>query len=287
MSSMSKTRHVAAFNKEVMHNAAPSSALSRRFGPWALVTGASDGIGLEIARVLAQRGFHLLLVARRQDRLEALCQELTSRCHVQCKAIAADLSTDAGNVAVRKALAVHEVGLFVAAAGYGTSGPFANSSLTTELDMLRVNCAAVLTGVYDAAAQMRLRKSGAIVLFSSVVAFHGVAHSAHYAATKAWVQSLGEGLRLELGPEGIEVLVSAPGPVTTGFAQRAGMQMAQALSPQVVALRTVDAIGKTGFIRPGWLSKLLGWSLATLPRAARVRLMSQIMKGMVADVSKT
>jgi uncharacterized protein len=262
------------------------SELCRRFGSWAMVTGASDGIGLEVARILALRGFHLLLVARRQDRLEALCRELASSCHVQCKAIAADLSTDEGHAAVSQALAAHEVGLFVAAAGFGTSGPLADSDLSTELNMLRVNCAAVLTGVYDAAKHMRWRKSGAIVLFSSVVAFHGVARSANYAATKAWVQSLGEGLRLELGAEGIKVLVSAPGPVNTGFANRAGMQMGQALSPKDVALSTVDAIGKTGFIRPGWLSKLLGWSLATLPRAVRVRLMSQIMKGMVPDVSK-
>jgi short-subunit dehydrogenase len=265
---------------------ATSSQLSRRFGPWALVTGASDGIGLEMARVLAERGFHLLLVARRQDRLEALCRELETRCHIHCKAVATDLGTEDGQHAVRQALASYEVGLFVAAAGFGTSGPLAESSLRIELEMLRVNCAAVLAGTFDAAKQMRRRKSGAIVLFSSVVAFHGVAGSAHYAATKAWVQSLGEGLRLELGPDGIEVLVSAPGPVNTGFAARAGLQMGQALSARAVARSTVDAIGSTGFVRPGWLSKLLGWSLATLPRSVRVRLMSQIMEGMVINVPK-
>jgi hypothetical protein len=268
-------------------SATQKSDLVRRFGPWALVTGASDGIGLEIARILAQRGFSLLLVARRKDRLEALCGELHSSHNVTCKAIEADLATEEGNALVSQSLATHEVGLFVAAAGFGTSGLFASSDLRTELDMLQVNCAAVLRGVYDAASHMRQRKSGAIVLFSSVVAFHGVARSAHYAATKAWVQSLGEGLRIELGPHGIDVLISAPGPVDTGFARRAHMQMGKALSPGVVAFRTVNAIGKTGFIRPGGLSKLLGWSLATLPRALRVRLMSQIMKGMARSDHQT
>lgn len=261
-------------------SAPPRSDLVKRFGPWALVTGASDGIGMEMARILAARGFSLLLVARRIERLEALCQELHSNFSVACKPIQADLATDEGNALVSRALATHEVGLFVAAAGFGTSGLFANNKLQDELDMLQVNCAAVLRNVYDAASQMRPRRKGAIVLFSSLVAFHGVARSAHYAATKAWVQSLGEGLRIELASDGIHVLVSAPGPVNTGFAKRARMQMGQALSASTVALSTVNAIGGTGFIRPGWLSKLLGWSLATLPRAARVRLMSQIMKGM-------
>jgi uncharacterized protein len=259
----------------------PTGYLVNRYGPWALVTGASEGIGMEVARTLAQRGFDLLLVARRKERLDAICSELRSTFHIECNAIAADLATEDGNTTVSQALATHEVGLFVAAAGFGTSGGFASSDLQTEQNMLWVNCAAVLSGVHAAASHMRQRKRGAIVLFSSVVAFHGVAHSAHYAATKAWVQSLGEGLRLELGGDGIEVLVSAPGPVSTGFAQRAGLEMGQALSARDVAASTVNAIGKTGFIRPGWLSKLLGWSLATLPRAVRVRLMSQIMKGMV------
>jgi len=248
-----------------------------------MVTGASDGIGMEIARLLAQKGFDLLLVARSKDRLNALSVEFSTQFHVSCKTIVANLANDEGLAAVQSALESHEVGLFVAAAGFGTSGKFINNSLPIEREMLQVNCAAVLDGVHHAALQMRQRKKGAIVLFSSLVAFHGTAFSAHYAATKAWVQSLGEGLRLELKTDGIDVLVSAPGPVSTGFARRADMQMGKALTAHEVALSTVNAIGKKGFIRPGWLSKLLGWSLGMLPRSMRVVLMSKIMSGMTKN----
>jgi short-subunit dehydrogenase len=267
--------------KAPTHLQQSGGSLVQRYGPWAMVTGASDGIGLEIARVLAERGFKLLLVARRGDLLGKICIELHDRHGGECIAIEADLCTSTGNERVREVLESHEVGLFIAAAGRGTSGLFANNPLEQELGMLFLNCAAVLQGVHHAVAQMRKRGTGAVVLFSSVVAFHGVARSAQYAATKAWVQTFGEGLQLELKPQGIEVLISAPGPVHTGFAHHANMQMPQALSPRLVALRTVNAIGKTGFIRPGWLSKGLGWSLATLPRFIRVKVMSQIMKGMV------
>jgi hypothetical protein len=115
-----------------------------------------------------------------------------------------------------------------------------------------------------------------------VVAFQGVPRAAHYAATKAYVQTLAEGLRVELDPLGVDVIASAPGPVRSGFEARADMKMAQALAPGVVAAQTLDALGRRGTVRPGWLSKLLGWSLAATPRPLRVRIMKQVMGGMTA-----
>lgn len=110
--------------------------------------------------------------------------------------------------------------------------------------------------------------------------FQGVPRAANYAATKAYVQSLAEGLGAELAPLGIDVLASAPGPVHSGFASRAGMTMARALSPDVVARDTLRALGKKRTVWPGWLTKLLMSALATLPRWGRVRVMQQVMSGM-------
>jgi short-subunit dehydrogenase len=115
---------------------------------------------------------------------------------------------------------------------------------------------------------------------SSIVAFQGVPRAAHYAATKAYVQTLAEGLRVELAPHGVDVLAAAPGPVASGFAERADLRMGQALDPAQVGQATLDALGRRATVRPGWLSKLLGYSLTLLPRRGRSRILAAVMRGM-------
>ena len=115
---------------------------------------------------------------------------------------------------------------------------------------------------------------------SSLLAFQGVPGAANYAATKAYVQSLAEGLRLELSPLGVDVVSSAPGPIRSGFAKRADMKMSMAGTPASVAQGTLDALGRAGTVRPGFLSKVLGFALAFLPRWGRVRMMGLVMAGM-------
>lgn len=251
-----------------------------RYGPWALVTGASDGIGCQIAHELARRGFGLILVARRGDLLETLSRELSIRHEIDCRVVAADLGRADGRAAVLEIAAPHDVGLVVAAAGFGTSGAFIDARMDEERAMLAVNCAAVLELVGHFAPRLARRGRGGIVLLSSVLAFQGVSRAAHYAATKAWVQSFAEGLHAELRGHGVDVLASAPGPVATGFAERARLAMGTTLPPGVVARQTLDALGRRTTTRPGWLSKLLGWSLATLPRPARVLVLGGIMRSM-------
>lgn len=122
------------------------------------------------------------------------------------------------------------------------------------------------------------------MLFGSIVGFQGVPNAAHYAATKAYVQSFGEALAVELKPLGIDVLVSAPGPTHSGFAGRAGMTMGAALTPAEVARGTLRALGRRTTALPGLLTKVLTWSLATAPRWLRVRIMGGIMTGMTKKV---
>lgn len=118
------------------------------------------------------------------------------------------------------------------------------------------------------------------MLFGSLVGFQGAPFSATYAATKGFVQSLAEGLAVELRPHGVSVLSVAPGPVGTGFASRAGMTMGKAARPERVATSALRALGRYGTVRPGFQSKALGWSLGMLPRRMRVLAMGQIMQGM-------
>lgn len=257
-----------------------SEGLRERYGPCALVTGASDGIGRAFAQELARAGLGLVLVARRAAVLERLAAELRLAGAPEVSVLAADLATDAGLAAVRDALPAHDLGLMVAAAGFGTSGSFHESDLAAELAMFDVNCGAVLALTHALAPRLIARGRGGIVLMSSLVAFQGVPRAAHYAATKAYVQTLAEGLRPELRRFGVDVLAVAPGPVHSGFAARAGMTMGQAGTPEQVARGALRALGRRGTVRPGWLAKGLEASLAPLPRRLRTRILQQVMAGM-------
>lgn len=251
-----------------------------RYGPWAVVTGASDGIGLAFASELAAIGLNLILVARRADRLHALSRDLQSKFGTESLVVPADLSTPEGQAKVDAATNPLDVGLLVAAAGYGTSGPLLAADLTREHNMLEVNCFAVLQQVIAIGNRLARRKRGGIILMSSLVGWQGVPQSAHYAATKAYVQSLAEALRIELKPQGIDVLASAPGPVHSGFAARANMRMGAAASPATVAKASIHALGRTGTVLPGALTRLLTYSLLPLPRSIRTIILARVMGGM-------
>lgn len=253
-----------------------------RYGSWAVVTGASDGIGREMAKCLAKAGLNLVLVARRRAMLEQLADALTAAYGIQTCVIDADLAQHTALETIFAATDALDVGLLVACAGFGTSGALINASPDQELNMIDVNCRAVLAMSQAYGKRFAQRGRGGIILMSSLVAFQGVPGAANYAATKAYVQSLAEGLRLELAPLGVDVIASAPGPIYSGFAARAKMQMSLALKPEDVAQATLNALGRRTTVRPGWLSKFLEGSLSLLPRALRVRAMGRVMRGMTS-----
>jgi short-subunit dehydrogenase len=257
-----------------------------RYGPWAVVTGASSGIGRAIAIDLAAKGLHLVLVARSRAELDQIAGDLTARYRVETRVITADLATADGMAQVETGTKDLEVGLLVAAAGFGTAGWFIDARLEDELAMLDVNCRAVMQLSLHFAGRFVRRGRGGLILFGSLVGYQGTPHAAHYAATKAYVQTLAEALHVELASKGVDVLSSAPGPVASGFGRRARMQMGAAEKPETVAQATLDALGKKMTVTPGPLSKFLTWSLMTAPRGLRVRIMGRIMRGMTGHLSE-
>lgn len=259
-----------------------TSNWNQQYGEWAIVTGASDGLGQAIAQELAGAGINLVLVARRRAVLAAFANQLQIQHSIQTQVIAADLSDESAVEMVIGTTENLKVGLLVASAGFGTTGYFVESDLAQELAMLDVNCRAVVQMTHHFGERFAQQKRGGIILFSSIVAFQGVPRSAHYAATKAFIQSFAEGIAVELAPHGVDVLATAPGPINSGFAARANMQMGQALSAETVAKGTLKALGKRTTVRPGVLSIVLSSSLSMLPRWGRVRAMTQVMKGMTA-----
>lgn len=254
--------------------------LYEKYGKWAVVTGASSGIGRELAERLAEAGLNLVLNARRESLLQTFAQELQQAYGTTTRIIAADLSTQQGMDTLLQGVQDLDVGLLVATAGFGTSGSFLESDLANEINMLEVNCNASMQLTHHFGQRFAQRGRGGIILMGSIVGFQGVPYAAHYAATKAYIQSFAEALALELKPHGVDVLSAAPGPVVSGFAERADMQLGAALKPEDVGVPILKALGRKSTVLPGTLTKFLVGSLRTLPRWGKIRVMRLIMGGM-------
>jgi uncharacterized protein len=248
-----------------------STAFKDRYGPTALVTGASDGIGRAFAENLAAQGFDLVLVARRQPELSAVAERLSKSHTIKTRVLAVDLSKREGVAHLLQETEQEPIGLLVAAAGFGSIGPFVEQSITSELDMIDLNCNAVVELSHTFGTRMVNARRGGIDLFGSLVGFQGAPGSATYAATKSFVLSFAEALAAELRPAGVSVLSVAPGPIASGFAARAGMHMSMSQGPEVVAKVALKALGQRTTVRPGWLAKFLGLGYRCL-RSAPTRL---------------
>lgn len=260
--------------------ASSGGRLVKRYGPWAVVTGASSGIGRAIASQLAEAGLDLVLVARSADALDVLGTDLAARFGVATRSMPVDLALPTAAQTIQAACADLDVGLLVAAAGFGTSGPFLRADMAREQAMIDVNCRALVLLTHHFGQRFAARGRGGVVLVASLVGFQGTPWSAHYAATKAFVQTLAEGLSVEWAGTGVDVLATAPGPVATGFAARADMVLGPAMRPETIARATLAALGRRTTVLPGALTRVLSYALAPLPRSLRARIMGRVMKGM-------
>lgn len=261
--------------------------LRRQYGQWAVITGATSGIGAELARLLASSNLDILIVGRNSDTLEATKSTLKNGSGVEVRSIVADLTTPAAVERVIVASEELDVGLFVGSAGFGTSGSFVDSEIAMEIEMLRVNCEAILALTHNFANRFVRQKRGGIVLLSSLLGFHGVPFAANYAATKAFVQCLAEALAMEVKPLGVDVLAAAPGPVDSGFAERANMNLGMSAKPTQIGVPILEALGRRRMVLPGTLSKLLRYALITVPRSAKIRIMANVMEKFTAHQGRT
>jgi short-subunit dehydrogenase len=190
-----------------------------------LVTGASSGIGAELARQLAGRGHGVTLVARSEEKLVALAAELASRHDVRTEVIVADLTVEADRSAIADEVAARSlsVNVLVNNAGFSTTGPVAGADPGAELAMVRTDVEAVVHLCTLFLPGMVGRRSGVVLNVASTAAFQPLPGQAAYGASKAFVLSYTYALRGELRPTGVTATALCPGPVDTGFAEAAGL----------------------------------------------------------------
>lgn len=254
----------------------------KRYGQWAVITGATAGIGLEFARALAARGVSCVLAARRGDRLAMLAEELKNAHGVDARVVEVDLASPEGPDALADAVADLDVGMLVSNAGLGYAGRFDKQDLSRLKEMVALNCTANVTLASRLLPGMLANRRGAIVILGSVagrqpVPFHGL-----YSATKSFDLVFGEALWAEVRDRGIDVLVVQPGPVATEFEHAAGEvrpDPSRDESPQSVVDISLDALGRqASVVTGGWFNVLRANINRFLPRTVVLFLAGDFME---------
>jgi len=244
-----------------------------------LITGASGGIGEELAKCFAQDGYRLILVARTTERLVALADTLQQRYGVSVKTISQDLAAPmaADELAAalqRESLAVD---VLVNNAGFAIHGFFAESSLSEQLEMIQLNVLTLTHLTRLLLPAMLERQQGRILNVASTAAFQPGPLMAVYYATKAYVLSFSEALAEEVRGTGVSVTALCPGLTKTGFQRRAGLQGVRMVRGSMMDAATVARIGYRGLLRgkrvviPGWSNKLMALAARWSPRILVIR----------------
>jgi len=241
-----------------------------KYGPWALVTGASQGIGAEYARQLAAKGLNVVIVARSADKLESLAKEIQQDHGVQVRAVPADLSNPGFIDGLRLATRDIEVGMLVNNAGSWDFGSFLDHDPQKELNVIRVNVEAPMLLIHEYAGKMAERGQGGIINVGSASGLHGVPGQANYSATKGYLLNLTESLYHELKPKGIDVEIVNPGPVkgdAAGGSYNLDKIPMQKVTAGEVVEHSLDKLGKKSSTIPGWFNRAAMWvALRVLPR---------------------
>ncbi len=253
--------------------------LRERYGEWALVTGASAGIGAELARALAAEGLSLVLVARREDRLRALAAELEREQRVATRVVAVDLAAAGGAEQVADAVADLEIAVLVNNAGFGYAGRFDRQETPRLCEMVQLNCVAPVVLTSRLLPSMRARGRGAVIFTGSVSGRQPLPLHALYSATKAFDLFLGEALWGELQGSGVDVLVLEPGSTETEFQQVAREVPHPGADARAVAQAALDALGRQPSVIPGWFDWLRANAAQRLgPRAVVVLAAKRVME---------
>ena len=219
--------------------------LKEKYGPWALITGASSGIGEAFAKELAQAGLNVVLVARREKRLQKLAAELENFFHIKTITIKLDLTDDNFLGTIKEKTKKLEIGLLVNNAGIGSVGLYSNNGPELEAKMVKLHCLAPTILTHHFAPKMVERKRGGIIFLGSIFSYQPMPYVSTYSATKVFNTFLGKALWQELKQYNVDVLALNPGGTNTEFARIVQQKNSSiAADPADVVKAAIKSLGK-------------------------------------------
>lgn len=258
-----------------------------RYGPWAIVTGASQGIGEAFARELAERGYHLALVSRRPERLAELAQELRDAYDVETRVIPADLASPGAASVIAEGVGDLDVGLLISNAGAAHMGGFLQNTRAALCSDLQLNAASHMELAHVFGSRLRARKrSGGILLVSSTACLQPVALGANYSGAKAFLYNLGESLHREFEDLAIDVTVLLPGPTDTrGLRDQSDVALGDlpmpAMSARAVVREGLRALARR---KPSHVAGAMNrWSGRLMPRRLMGWMFARILRPLTAS----
>jgi uncharacterized protein len=260
-----------------------------RYGRYALVTGASRGIGAEFARQLAQRGLDLVLVARQADLLDKVAGALTADCGVDVRTIAVDLLREDAVDEILRHTESLDVGLLVSNAGMGTAGPFLRAAAQDHTDAALVNAIRPMQLAHALGQRLAAKRRGGIIFVTSMSGQLPAAYQASYGASKGYLAFLAQALRVELAEVGVDVTELSPGATDTDMLRSAPFEWDQLTAlgvsqPAPVVTAALDALGKRSVVIPDRKVRAYNFVLQRLmPRAMAIRLNGRFVRRMLLD----
>ncbi|MDH5668936.1 MAG: SDR family NAD(P)-dependent oxidoreductase, partial [Nitrospira sp.] len=246
------------------------------------ITGATSGIGRELARQAAANGLSVVAVARRADRLHALADELTRQWGVGVRTIIADLCDSSAIDTVLAETETLDIGLVILNAAAEKTGEFVEGQVTDHVRLAQLNALTPMYMAHHYGKRMRDRGRGGLMFVSSLFAYQGVPYVAHYAATKAYLLSLGESLYVELKPYGVDVLVLSPGLTSTEMTENMPIDFSKLplipQQPAQVATVGLQSLGRKATVVSGLITKFMAWENRLMPRTTPVALLGFLIK---------
>jgi short-subunit dehydrogenase len=258
--------------------------MRERYGEWALVTGASSGIGRSLARGLAARGLNVVLVSDQPAELEAVAGELQSRHGVEARVCSVDLARPDMLDVLRASTRDIAISVLVNNASFGVLGPFLSRSLADYDTLISVNVRAYLAITHEYLPAIVAANRGALIYVTSLNALAPIGGSAVYTATKALEVSFAGALWYELRDTAVDVLIVMPGPTKTGFQKKAGTKLAPwAMEPEEVAEGALAVLGKELTYVPGEKNQSLAKLAGELPFKERIVTASQYLHAALVE----
>jgi len=246
------------------------NSLKQRYGSWAMITGASSGIGQEFAHQLAAQGFNLVLVARRKNELSQLASTLFSSHSTITRVISLDLLESDSIQTLNTLTEDLDIGLVIPAAGVDEMGAFFDNPIVSHQKVMKLNMEVPTQIAHTFGQRLQKRGGGGIIMISSLLAYQGTTFFSSYAASKSYILLLGEALNVELKQHNIDVLVVAPGltqtPMASGIPIDWSQIPMQQQRPAAVVKTALSSIGKKASVVSGLLNKFYAWQNRLLPR---------------------